>query len=107
MNKENLKQDIIECIKYKEIKLDDYDSQTLYEELDYDGSINEIIDSNITIYYYDLRKWSVENYDYIEQAIDEGLVDMEHFDFHKAIQAGQYLLGQELAFEIIEELFEE
>lgn len=53
--------------------------------------ISELSDSMIDIYYYDLRKWSVENYDYIEQAIEEFGVDTKNPDFHKMIQMGQYV----------------
>ena len=106
MQKEDLKQGILEAIEYKELDIKDFDAESLCDELDCDGTINEIIDSCIDIYYYDLRKWAVDNYDYIEDAINEGLVDTSDFDFHKAIQAGQYVLGQELAREVLEELYE-
>ena len=60
----------------------------------------------IDIYYYDLRKWSVDNYSYVEDAIEEGLCEGES-DFHKLIQAGQYLYYREQANELIEEIFKE
>lgn len=65
--------------------------------------ISEIADSNISIYSYDLRLWAVDNYGYIEQAIDEGLVDTSKFDFHRAIQAGQYLQNREDLYNQIDE----
>lgn len=83
------------------------DHSDLYELLDYNGSIHEIIDSNIDIYYYDLRKWAVDNYHYIEQAISEGLYDTNNFDYHASIQAGQYVQLQEQAYTYIEELYNE
>jgi hypothetical protein len=82
------------------------DAWELYEHLDYDGSLHEIIDSNIDLYYYDLRKWSVDNYNYIEDAIEEGLCEGVS-DFHKLIQCGQYLQLREEAQTAVEELFEE
>ena len=60
--------------------LEDYASDT----------ISELADSKVDIYYYDLRKWSVDNYNYIEDAISEFGVDTENPDFHKMIQSGQY-----------------
>jgi hypothetical protein len=37
------------------------DHWELYEALDYNGSVHELIDSNIDIYYYSLRQWAVDN----------------------------------------------
>lgn len=42
----------------------------------------------IDIYYRDLREWAVDNWQWVEQAIDNGITDTS--DFHKMIQAGQY-----------------
>ena len=78
----------------------------LYEQLDYSGGVHEIIESNIDIYYYDLRKWAVDNYHYIEQAMEEGLCERVT-DFHKLIGWGQYVALNEEAMQIIEDLFNE
>ena len=87
-----MKQEILDLIEEKNIDLAELnDAYELEEELNHDGSIDDLIDSNIDIYNYDLRKWAVDNYEYIEDAIAEGLVDTDDFDFHKAIQSGQYL----------------
>jgi hypothetical protein len=69
-------------------------------------SVSEYVDSLIDIYNYDLRKWAVDNYDYVEQAVSEGLVNTENFDFHGAIQTGQYLYHQEKIYDDIELLKE-
>ena len=82
------------------------DAHDLYEHLDYSGGVHEIIDSNIDIYYYDLRQWSVDNFDYIEQALAEGLAEGVT-DFHKLIQCGQYMQNVESAHDYIEELFKQ
>ncbi len=90
--------------------LGDYsEAHELREALDYDGSLHELIDSHIDIYYHTLREWAVEesNYEYIEQAVSDGLVDDLNFDYHKAIQAGQYVYYSEQASEAIEEIFNE
>lgn len=65
--------------------------------------INELADSKVDIYYYDLRKWSVDNYSYIEDAINEGLTDTKNFDFHKAIQAGQFFAYSNEFYSMINE----
>ena len=81
-------------------------SGELYDRLDYSGGLHEIIDSNIDIYYYDLRKWAVDNYNWIDEAIESGLTG-ENADFHALIQCGQYMELNQDAIEIVEELFEE
>ena len=61
------------------------------EDSNYIGdNITELSDSKIDIYYYDLRKWSVDNYNYIEDAISEYGIDTKNPDFHKIIQQGQF-----------------
>ena len=102
-----MKQQIKDLVEYKELDINDYDeSYDLYDALDYDGSIHEIVDGMIDIYYIDLRKWSVDNYQYVEDAIEEGLCEGES-DFHKLIQCGQYLYYREQANEALEEVFNE
>ena len=78
----------------------------LYEELNYNGTIHEIVDAHIDIYYYDLRKWAVDNWEYVEQANEEG-IGSNGIDYHKDIQAGQYLKFEQDAVEIIEEIYNE
>ena len=61
------------------------------EDGNYIGDIiTELSDSKIDCYYYDLRKWAVDNYNYIEDAISEFGVDTKNPDFHKMIQQGQF-----------------
>jgi len=78
----------------------------LYDYLNEGGEIDSIIDSNIDIYYYDLRKWAVDNYDWIDEAIESGIAGGDD-DFHKLIQGGQYMALNQDAIEIVEELFNE
>ena len=80
------------------------DSHELYEHLNYSGGIDEIIDSNIDIYNYDLRKWAVENYHYIEQAMEDGFAEGVT-DFHQLIQLGQCGMLGDQAAQFIEEIF--
>jgi hypothetical protein len=82
--------DIQDLIKEKQLNLSDYEDQyELRDALDYNGELHGLIDSAIDIYYYDLRKWAVDNYDEIEEAMEEGLAEGVT-DFHKLIQIGQY-----------------
>ena len=102
-----MKNQILEAIEYKELNLNDYtESYELTDALDYDGSLHEIIDGFIDVYYYNIRKWAVENWEYVEQAIEEGLCKGVT-DYHKLIQSGQYCYYHEQANEAIEEIFEE
>jgi len=78
----------------------------LYEELNYNGTVHEIVDGYIDIYYYDLRKWAVDNWEYVEDANEQG-IGTNGIDYHKDIQAGQYLKFEQMAVEIIEEIFNE
>ena len=78
----------------------------LYEHLDYDGSLHELIDSSIDIYYYDIRKWAVDNWQFVEDAMDEGLCE-DVTDYHKLIQCGQYISLRNDANQYIEDLFDE
>lgn len=101
--KEDIKDLLHETVSSGDAFVAHYD---LYETLDYSGGIHEIIESNIDIYYYDLRQWAVDNYEYIEQAIEEGFCEGVT-DFHKLIESGQYVQLSEEAREIVEELYEE
>jgi len=99
---------LLEVIDYKgaDIDFNDItDACDINEILDYDGSIHEKVDGLIDIYYHDLRKWSVDNYSYIEDAIEEGLCEGVT-DFHKLIQMGQYVYYREQMSESINELYD-
>ena len=102
-----MKTDILEMIKYKGLDLNDYnDHHELHEALDYDGSIRELVDGYIDLYYVDLRKWAVDNWNYVEEAMEEGLCEGVT-DYHKIIQAGQYVYWSEQAREEVEAIFNE
>ena len=95
---------IVEAMERVEVDLtESLADHELYETLDYDGSLHELIDGHIDHYYYDLRKWSVDNFDYVNQAIDEGLTG-ENPEFHSMIQSGQYVCYSELMREEVEAL---
>ena len=81
------------------------DFQELIDWLEDDSSdiIIELSDSKVDIYYYDLRKWSVDNYNYIEDAIAEFGVDEKNTDYHKMIQMGQYLAYSNEFYTLVQE----
>jgi hypothetical protein len=107
-NNMSLKQEILELIEYKKLDLSEYkDAWELHDALDYDGSLHELIDGNIDIYNHDLREWAVDNYGYVEEAMSEGLVDTRDYDYHRAIQSGQYVSLREEANQAVEEIFNE
>ena len=83
----------------------EYSREELIEDWQSDGSIEEIIDRSIDIYYYTLRLWSVENYQYIQDAIAEFGCDIN--DWHLAIQRGQYLYYSEVMQDAIDQWIEE
>ena len=87
------KNEIIEVLEYS------FNGKGLNELIDFmedginhSGAIDELIDGAIDIYYHDLRKWAVDNYEYIEEALKEFGTSG---DWHKDIQMGQYLMYQE------------
>ena len=102
-----MKDDIKDLMEYK-LKGDETfaDCHDLYEHLDCDGSVHELIDGAIEIYYYDIRKWAVDNWAYVEDAIAEGLTEGVT-DYHQLIQSGQYVQLSEEARAAIEELYNE
>ena len=102
-----MKNEILDAIK--EILVGDEkidNSDVLYDLLDYSGILHEIIDSHTDVYHYDLRVWAVENWKYIEEALEEGICEGVN-DYHKMIQAGQYIALSEYARFCVYELFNE
>jgi len=106
------------CNNYKEELIDSlrsFENNNLNELIEflkdatntwnYSGILDEIIDSYIDINYYSLRKWSVDNYEYIENAMNEFGMP-EKFEWHKIIQMGQYLYYSEKIYEAIDDMIE-
>lgn len=52
--------------------------------------ITEIADNEIDIYTYNLFEWAKTNYEWVEEAIAQGLCDTSNPDIIKMLQAGQY-----------------
>lgn len=84
-----------EIVAYEDFK--DFNDLIDFLEDDYryiSDKISERADSMVEIYNYELRKWSVNNYDWIESAADEFGIDSKNFDYHKLIQMAQYSFYQ-------------
>jgi len=82
---------LIDLLEFSRDKFEDISELKDYlESDDISENINELSDSMVDIYYYDLRKWSVDNYNYIEDAVSEFGYDSKDFDFHKVISLAQY-----------------
>jgi len=90
---------------YGDDEIETLDFHEVGERLDYSGGLHELIDGNIEIYNYELRKWAVENYEYVEDAISEGLSDGT--DFHQSIQSGQYLFYSQQVGKELEQLVDD
>ena len=100
-----MRSEILEAINEKGIILADMESShDLQEALDYDGRLHEIIDGNIDIYYYDIRKWAVDNWEFVEDAIEGGLCEGVS-DYHQLIQIGQYVALSAEASDIVESVY--
>lgn len=73
-----------------DLDLGDYGDQLT----DYSGDITEAIqdcaDSNVDLYYHDLLKWLPDNYEWIEEAEGQGLLEGTKGDIFKMIQMAQY-----------------
>ena len=102
-----MKDEMKDMMEYK-LKGDETfaDCHDLYEHLDYDGSVHWLIDGAIDVYYYDIRKWAVDNWAYVEDAMSEGLTEGVT-DYHQLIQSGQYVKLSEEARAATEELYDE
>lgn len=74
-----------------------------------DGYICDIftyIADDVDIYYNDLIEWLKHgrNECYVEDAVKEGLVDVQNFDLFKAIQCGQFFEREQNLYENLEDI---
>lgn len=73
-----------------DLDLGDYGDQLTEYEGDISDAIGECADGNIDIYYYDLLKWLPDNYEWIEEADKQGLLEGCEGDIMQMTQRGQY-----------------
>lgn len=102
-----MKEEILEAIQEKGIILSDMENAyAIIDALDYDGRLHEIIDSYICIYYYELRQWAVDNWEFVEEAMEEGLCEGVS-DYHKLIQIGQYVSLRQDALYAVQSIYDD
>lgn len=74
-----------------DLDLGDWGDQLTEYEGDISDAIVECADSNIDIYYHDLLKWLPDNYEWIEEAEVQGLLEGAKGDLIKMTQMAQYV----------------
>jgi len=76
---------------------------------DIQDAISEIADNNIDVYNYDLLQWFPDNYDKVEEAIEEyGFPETNGKpDMMGAIRQGQYRENEEVLNEALKDIKEE
>jgi len=88
--------------------IDDYlDNDTTLDELRDNGCLDEIIDSLCDVYTNDLNNWLTSNLNrqyFVDEAVKEFGLDLNDFSITKAIQLGQYMEIQEIAYRMIDEI---
>lgn len=58
--------------------------------------LSELADSSTPIYYSDVWKNAQDVQEYVEEAVNEGLVDTNNFDIDKTLQVGYYFYYEKL-----------
>ena len=66
------------------------DAKELYERLNFDSSMDRIIESNIDTLHSDLSEWAVDNKHWIERALEDGVCTRDA-GYYERIHAGQWL----------------
>ena len=106
---------------YKDtLNIGEYGEQFIdYDTSEYIGDvITYIADANVDIYNYDLWNWAKDNQEWIEEAILQGLynIDSRNFDLMRLFMAGQYIqitdslyenLDDSIAYAVLEGLEDE
>jgi len=73
----------------------------------FEDNLNDFIDSEVSIYNHDLLKWlrdSLTNYYYMEEVVQEGLIDLKNYDFIKHLQIAQYKAIENAYFSFLSSL---
>lgn len=91
---------------FNELELEEYDNINegiLQDAYDY---VHELADGRVDIYYYSIRKWAVDNWTHVENAMDEGMTEGVT-DYHNLIQIGQYHMHYNDLMSELDNLIEE
>jgi len=99
---------MLEKKEYSSLHCIDGDTDACEDLLNYSGgtyicdAITETADSNVHIYNNDLWETAPSISDYIEEAIEEGLVDTSKVDLMKIFMAGEYQYYTQLLYDNLE-----
>jgi hypothetical protein len=66
------------------------DAKELYDRLNFDSSMDRIIESNIDTLHSDLSEWAVDNKHWIERTLEDGVCARDA-GYYERIHAGQWL----------------
>jgi len=80
------------------------DVMEILENIDDNGHLHQAIDGSVDVYNYTLREWSLDNPEYIERAVNEGLIDFKRFDYHALLMAAQYLQIEDETYEVLRKI---
>lgn len=87
-----------DCGMYGE-QVTDYDNT-----IDLSDAFSEIADNNVDIYYSDLLKWLPENYEWLEEADSQGLLDGAKGDLIKMTQLAQYVCYEQDLYDHMDDI---
>ena len=83
----------------------DYGQEIVGHADDFSDAATGLADATADIYNADLAKWLADgNEGWVEQAVQEGLVNTDNFDFWRAVQAGQFEASLDEIYENREEI---
>mgnify|MGYP000864312793 FL=1 len=103
-----VKRDLIEMLDEKDLGwiVEHFkEAHELHSHFENEFHLYEYVDGMVDIYNYDLRMWAVDQWEWVEDAVEEGLY--EGSDYHKMIMAGQYQYYSHAAMEAVWELFDD
>lgn len=69
-------------------------------------AIMEIADNSVSIYYSDMKDWLFENseaFEYMAQAIAEGLIDTTRYNFYDHIRSAQYWQASQAIYDSLDD----
>lgn len=88
-----------------DLDLGDYGDQCPdYSDDDIIDCIQSVADANVDIYYHDLLKWLPDNYEWIEEAEAQGLLEGTKGDLIKMTQVAQYVCFSQDMYEHQEDI---
>lgn len=85
------------------IEYDDFDEFTdVVVNLDEYGNIHECVDGAVPIYNHELLEWAKDNYEYVDDAKRDGLIDASA-DLIQQLQGGYYFQLDRVVRDLLDE----